>query len=477
MAQSTYQLPHDDAAEKACLGCALSDEKAANAVCSELQEEDFYQHKNRIIYRCIYNLIFNKNAKVDIVTVASELNNFKELENIGGSEYLQECIDSFVILGALHDYINSVLDNSVLRSLLATIRNIETNYQENEIENINDFILDAERGIRDSIEKRHISDFVTLKDRVDSIYQLINRKPSEGSLADGAITFGYDSLDNVTLGMRPGTTTVIAGRPGMGKSTFAYNVVYRIAAKTGKAVGIFALEMAYEDIYKRIISSESMVKLNKIDKGMTNADEKTKLRSTIDIASQLPIYIDDTRNAPIEEIIAKARKLANSEPRLGLLVIDHIGIIGQSKNGKKNENRSDEVRKLSHAIRALAGELKIPIIILCQVNRTLDKSESGEPEMSDLKESGALEEDADCVIFLHRKNKKSSKNKEEEQSEEDKQLSGLPNSPSPFKLLIRKNRHGNGRIDLPFIFYKDISRIEEMPSYMVEDYGKYEGFN
>ena len=466
------ELPHNIDAEKAVLGSALINREAANHVTTSLVEEDFYEGKHRIIFRAMLNILNNKHAIVDSITVTDELINMKELENIGGVPYLKECSDSMVSIGALEFYIKAVLDQSVLRSMLTCIHTIDDEYRTQDIDNINDFIIESESNFRDSIARRKVSDFEAVHEMAGRMREKVNR-PSDDDGKLVGITTGYSSIDDITQGLQRSTMTVIGGRPGMGKTAFALNLAYRVATRGKCAVGIFSLEMDKEKLFQRLIAMESSVGLGNIFVNRLNDTERLNVTNAINSISEASIYIDDTRGITLNDIMAKSRKLATTRKDLGMIIVDHIGIIGSSSRTSSKDNRQDEVRKLSVGLRNLAGELKIPIVVLCQLQRDVERRDNKRPLLSDLRESGAIEQDADLVLFLYRddyyQNQKNKKNankdndtpqtKMEREREQTLTLSG---DASYLEINIAKNRNGATK-NLGFFFYKSFGRIEEPP--------------
>ena len=472
------ELPYNIDAEKAVIGSALINKEAANYVTTSLVEEDFYSGKNRLIFRAMINILNNKHGVVDSITVTDELINMKELENIGGVPYLKECSDSMVSLGALEFYIKAVLDQSVLRNMLTCIRTIDDEYRTQDIENINDFIIESESNFRDSIARRKVSDFEAVSDMAGRMREKMNRPSDEDSKLVG-ITTGYGSLDDITQGLQRSTMTVIGGRPGMGKTAFALNLAYRVATRGKVAVGIFSLEMDKEKLLQRLIAMESSVALGNIFVNKLTDNERLNVTNAINSISEASIYIDDTRGITLNDIMAKSRKLATTRPDLGMIIVDHIGIIGSSSRMSSKDNRQDEVRKLSVGLRNLAGELKIPIVVLCQLQRDVERRDNKRPLLSDLRESGAIEQDADLVLFLYRddyyqnvKNKKSGKDNNDSPTKMDmdrEKATGLPGDASYLEINIAKNRNGATKTK-GFFFYKSFGRIEEPPPSWVEAY-------
>ena len=468
-------LPYNLDAEKAVLGSAFLSNDALITVLSSLDEVDFYLGKHQLIYRALANL-FERKVPADVLTVTEELINIKELENIGGVPYLQECSDSMVALSNIEFYIDIVRNQSVLRSMLTTCRDIDKEYLETEIEDINDFLLQSEEKFKSSIEKRKVSKFKTSEEIAAKVKMEIDTMKAVGEDELTGLSTGYKKLNKLTQGFRPGEMIVVAARPSVGKTALTLNFALNIATSKQIPVAIFSLEMSSDLLMKRLIAMRSCVSLKKISTGNVSGYEREKVNDAIRELSRAPIYIDDTPGTRLMDIVAKSRKLQAAEPELGLIIIDYLGLITSSSN-VKNENRQEEVRKTSLALKALARDLKLPVVIVSQLSRDVEKRESKKPMMSDLRESGAIEQDADIIMLLYREDYYSNGDKDVDiktkggklsQSQKfeiaraikEKELgSEMPGSTSYVEINVAKNRNGStGRCSL--FFYKEYGRFE-----------------
>lgn len=472
-------LPHNLQAEKAVIGSALLNAEAMINVLSMLSKEDFFDIKNQIIYQAMLNIQL-KNTPVDVLTVSEELSNMNELSAIGGPEYLKDCCDSMVAFSALDFYINIVLNQSVLRKLLNTIRDIDEDYHHQEIEDVNDFIANSERRIKEATEKRRVSTFKTSGEVAKVVETTINSPKEIGADNVPYLTTGYRELNRLTQGFNKTELIIIAARPGLGKTSLALNIGYRVATKTRKPVAFFSLEMSSEELVTRLIGCESNVPLENLANGNISTDQRIQISRAVNKLAKAPIYIDDTPGGRLMDIIAKCRKLQSKEPDLGLIIIDYIGLIsGVSMN--KNDNRQEEVRKISLALKSLTMELKVPIIAVSQLSRnTEQRGENKRPMLSDLRDSGSIEQDADKVLLLFREDyyknqidpngeKKGGKLKDNEKKElsyAQKKIElaqSMPNSASYVEINIAKNR--NGRVGTAgLFFYKGVCRFDEPPA-------------
>ena len=480
--KASRELPFNEEAERVVLGSAMIKKDYCLDVLNSLEEEDFFLGKHIVIFRAISELTM-RNVSVDVLTVAEELQNLKELENVGGSKYLLECTNRVVASSTLTHYIGIVQDNSVLRKMLSTIRSIDKDYHEEEIENINDFILDSENKFKDSISKRHISSFMTTKEIAPIVQQDLERLQDVNTDSDViGISTGYDRINQITQGFKGGEMIVVAARPSVGKTALCLNFAYRIATRSKKAVAVFSLEMSKEQLFNRLVAISSCVNARDINSGrIKTAADRLKVMNGIKEIANSKIYIDDTPSIKLNDIIAKATKLQAHEPDLGLIVVDYLGLVSIASKGRGIDNRQEEVRRISLALKALARDLNIPVIAVSQLSRATEQRDSKRPMMSDLRDSGNIEQDADIVMLLYRgdyynsskkdggqnpANKKGGKLTDEDKFElakkqkEEELGSEIPGNASYTEVIIAKNRSGaTGTARL--FFYKDYVRFDQ----------------
>lgn len=388
--------PHDLEAEQAVLGSMVIDKDSVIAAAEKLTEEDFYREDNRIIFRAIINL-YRKAEPVDIITLKSELASMGKLDAVGGLEYLAELSDKVPTTANVDKYIKIVEENSVLRALIKTSDEIKEQAYDSaqEVE----FIVDeAESKILKINQKRNQSGYSSIKDvLVDSFAQLeelYNRKQHIAGL-----TTGFTDLDKYTAGLHKSDLILVAARPAMGKSAFALNIATNAALKGNANVVIYSLEMSKEQMTNRILSSVAYVDSNSIRTGRIADDDWVKLATASGQLSQTGIYIDDTPGISVMDIRSRCRKIKN-ERGLDLVVIDYLQLV-QGSN-RKGSNREQEIAEISRSLKILAKELEIPVIALSQLSRAPELREEHRPMLSDLRESGAIEQDADIVMFLYR---------------------------------------------------------------------------
>ena len=473
------ELPYNEQAEQVVLGSAMLSRECLFNVLSILGEEDFYLGKHQLIFRAIKNL-FDKEYAVDTVTVTEELMNMKELETIGGVEYLQTCSDQVVALSSIEFYVNIVNDQSVLRKLIQSCRDIDEKYLNEEINNVNDFILDSEQLLKNATERRRVSEFKKAGQVAETVRMAIETPKEIKTDGVNGLTTGFDSINKITQGFHAGDMIVVAARPSVGKTALALNFAYRAANRTNKPVAIFSLEMPAEQLVTRLIGTESSVSLSKITTSNLVGVDRAKVANAINRIGSLPIYIDDSPNGKLMDIIAKSRKLQANNPDLGLIIIDYLGLVS-SGGTRSTDSRQEEVRKASLAIKALARELKVPVIIVSQLSRDVEKrGENKRPILSDLRDSGSIEQDADVVMLLYREDYyKDSKNPNSNAGDKKmKNLSGserfemvkeqkekitgesMVGDVSFVEVNIAKNRNGQtGKAYL--FFYKSFGRFDE----------------
>ena len=478
------ELPFNAEAEKVVLGSAMLKKDYCLNIVSSLEQNDFYLGKHQIMFQAVSSLVM-KNMAVDVLTVAEELQNLKELENVGGAKYLAECTNEVVAASSLNHYISIVQDNSVLRKMLIAIRGIDQQYREEEIESINDFILDSENKFKDSIDKRRIANFMLTKDIAPIVEQDLEKLQDQDNDSDViGVTTGYDKLNHITQGFKGGELIIVAARPAVGKTALCLNFAYRIATRAKKAVAIFSLEMSKEQLFNRLVAISSCVSAKNINSGRINhsASERLKVMNAIKEIANSKIYIDDTPSIKLNDIIAKATKLQANEPDLGLIVVDYLGLVQVgSKSGRSIDSRQEEVRRISLALKALARDLNIPVIAVSQLSRAVEQRDSKRPVMSDLRDSGNIEQDADIVMLLYRGDyydsaKKDGKNDvgnkkggqltdrdkfELAKQQKEKELGAeIPGNASYTEVIVAKNRSGATGIARLF-FYKDYVRFDQ----------------
>lgn len=392
----TRTLPHSMDAEKALLGALLMYPFALkNASEIGLVSEDFYADAHRIIYRAMIDII-DAGKMVDGTALIARLTDLSVLSRVGGADYIMELADHSISSANIKYYIEIVQDKAYMRNLILTAQKIaESGFSG--AEDIDDIMDDAEKQIMNVTRTRRTNDFKDTKETVSSVMENITKMSEQKSNITGIKT-SYRALDNTTNGLQKGDLIILAARPSMGKTAFAINLVIQVARHNHLPVAVFSLEMPAEQLIMRMLSATSQVEGNKLRSGYLNNNEWNMLNEAAGELRNLPIYIDDTPSIKVGEIFSKCRKLS-SEKGLGMIVIDYIQLISAAKS---SENRQQEVSEISRNLKALAREMKVPVIALSQLSRLVERREDKRPMLSDLRESGALEQDADLVWFLYR---------------------------------------------------------------------------
>ncbi len=384
-------MPYNIEAEQAVLGSMIFDEKALISCVERLSEDDFYTSAHKKIFSAIETL-FTLGTPVDIVTLSDRLG--QDLASVGGISYLSGIIQNVLSTENLNHYVNIVEGKSILRRLVTAaseIIDISTR-DEDEVS----MILDkSEQLVFNILDKQGSKGFYHISEVVKSSMALLEELKKKGTSVTGVPT-GFKELDSLTAGLQKSTLVIVAARPGVGKTSFALNIAENAAIKHKIPTAIFSLEMSKEELVNRVLSSEALVSSEKMRIGDLNPTEMTKLAHSLPGIINAPIYIDDTPGISISEIRAKCRRL-KLEKNVGLVVIDYL----QLMETKNNDNRAQAIAEISRALKIMAKELEIPVITLSQLNRTSEARKDKRPQISDLRESGSIEQDADIVMLLY----------------------------------------------------------------------------
>ena len=427
------EIPHNIDAEQSVLGAMFLTKKALQKALELLDGSEFYSDNHAKIFECMKNLEA-KGSVVDITTVADELNNNNWLKQVGDIEYLTEIIESVPSASGIDEYIKIVEDKSILRRLIDEATSIITESY-NTSNDIGQVIETAEKKIFEVSKSLRSTEFKSIQDVLYKTQSDIE-KLSENKGDITGIPTGYYELDKLTSGFHPHELIIVAARPGMGKTAIALNFVTNIAINSKKTVALFNMEMGAEQLATRMLSSVGQIEGSKLKTGNLEHSDWKRLNEAISRLSNTKIYIDDTAGQTVGEIRSKCRKLATSPSGLDLVVIDYLTLIqGSSKNGA---NRQQEVADISRALKTMAMELNVPVIALSQLSRGIEQRVDKKPMLSDLRESGAIEQDADIVAFLHCT--------DEERVKEN----------SLMEFVIRKHRNGP-LADVPLIFQRATS--------------------
>jgi len=390
-------LPNDIEAEQAVLCCMLIDKEAVTSAIEVLKADDFYREDNKEVFSAISDL-FERSAPIDLVSVNEQLRLRGTLEAVGGIEYIADLSLKVPTSANVEYYAKLVEEKSVLRKLIRSSTDI-VNMGYAASEEVQTIVDAAESKIFDIVQKRNVKGFTPIKNILITNFEKLEELYNQKGFLTG-ISYGFKDLDIKTAGLHNTDLILIAARPAMGKSAFALNVAQHAAVHSKVPVAIFSLEMSKEQIVNRMLCCEAMIDANKMRTGKLEEDDWGKLAEAMSTLSDAPIYIDDNPGQSIMDIRAKCRRL-KLEKGLGLIVIDYLQLM-QGSSKRSGENRQQEVSDISRALKIMAKELEVPVITLSQLSRAPDARPDHRPVLSDLRESGAIEQDADIVMFLYR---------------------------------------------------------------------------
>ncbi len=390
-------MPYNLDAEKAVLGAAFLSKDALQKVCDELDVDSFYSDANSKIYGVLVELN-DKRTPIDITIVTNKLSDKKMLSEVGNVEYLSEIIDSLPSAANIDYYINIVRDKAILRKVIEVSTDIASKAYITD-EPVNEVLDEAEMKIFDVSKRRKSTEFHRIQDVIAREQSNLEKLAEKGAEITGLAT-GIYGFDKLTSGLQPNQLIIVAARPAMGKTSFALNIATYAAIQEKKTVAIFNLEMSAEQLTNRILQSIAKIDGYKMRTGRLEHNDWKKLNEAISLLNDTYVYIDDTPAITIGEIRAKCRRLASSEEGLGLVVIDYLQLVSVTTRGAYS--RQQEVSEISRSLKTMSLELGIPVIALAQLSRAVEAREDKRPLMSDLRESGSIEQDADLVAFLYR---------------------------------------------------------------------------
>jgi replicative DNA helicase len=422
--------PQNIDAEQSVLGGILVENEAFNKVLEYITQEDFYREAHRKIFLGMMEL-FNKNEPVDLITLTEVLKKRNHLEDVGGAAYLASLVDNITTASNISYYAKIVREKAILRKLITTATEIVTSGYEDS-KDVKDLLDEAEKSIFEITGRQIKPSFLDLKSVLKESMKTIERLYERKEFVTGVPT-GFGEFDRLTAGLQPSDLIVVAGRPSMGKTAFCLNIAQYAAIEANIPVAIFSLEMSKEQIALRMICSEGRVDAHRLRRGFLDKEDWKKLITAIDVLSQAPIFIDDTPALTALEMRAKARRL-KAEHNLGLLIVDYLQLM---RGRGSSDNREQEISDISRSLKALAKELNLPIVALSQLNRRVEDRPNKRPQLADLRESGAIEQDADVIAFIYR---------EELYNRSDEDVKGIA------EILVGKQRNGpTGDIKLTFV--------------------------
>jgi replicative DNA helicase len=392
-------LPHNLEAERSVLGAILIQNDSYNVAVELLRPEDFYRDAHRRIFEKIISLAERRMA-VDFVTLKDELGRAGELDTVGGPAYVASLVDGVPKATNVEYYAKIVKEKSVLRSLISAANTILLDAYQADQEAAE--ILDrAENSIFQIAEGGIRRGFVSLEELAQESVEAIQKAHEEKKLITGVPT-GFSDLDSLTSGFQRGDLIIVAARPSMGKTSLALNIAQHVGTKTGLTVGVFSLEMSREQLFLRMLSSEAQIDGHHLRTGYLKTDDWGRLTEALGVLGQAKVFIDDSPGIGVLEMRAKSRRLAAEQRGLHLLIVDYIQLM---QGRGRFDNRTQELGSISRALKALAKELNLPVVVLSQLSRGPESRSDHRPQLSDLRESGALEQDADVVILIYREDK------------------------------------------------------------------------
>ena len=448
---SSHKLPPQNIeAEQSILGGVLIENYAVNKVMEVLAPDDFYRESHRKIYKALIDLS-ERDEPADLITLTNELKNNGHLDSVGGASYITSLIDSVPTAANIEYYVKIVKEKAILRKLIQTSTEIITQSYEDRGD-VEGFLDEAERAIFDISENRVRPSFYPIRDVIKDSFKILERLYEKKELVTG-IPSGFKELDRLTAGFQPSDLIIVAGRPSMGKTAFCLNIAQYAAIQKKIPIAIFSLEMSKEQLGIRMLCSEAHVEGTKLRSGFLSESDWPRLTIAAGNLSDASIYIDDTAALTILELRAKARRLKTEQGGLGMVIIDYLQLM---KGRTRVESRQQEISEISRSLKALAKELRIPVIAVSQLSRKTEERTGNKPQLSDLRESGAIEQDADLILFIYR----------------DEIYNRAEDNPNKGKaeIIIGKQRNGpTGKVDLAFLdkftTFKELYRGETENTY------------
>ncbi len=438
--------PQNIEAEKAVLGAIFLNGDALVDAMEQLTADDFYRRAHGLIFQTMVNLN-DQDEAIDVVTVSDELKRLNQLEDIGGMPYIAELAASVPTAANVGYYAKIVAQKAVLRRLIQTATKIVTDSYSEDAP-VDELLDQAEQSIMNVNESRNQAGFKAIKDVLNSTFEEIDRLSQQGDTVTGLST-GYPDLDKMTTGLHDDELMILAARPAVGKTAFALNIAQNVGTKTDKAVAIFSLEMSAESLVSRMLCAEGSINANHLRTGQLEEGEWQNLIVAMGSLSKAKIFIDDTAGIKMSEIRAKCRRLDKEQNgNLGLVVVDYLQLVESTGA----ENRQQEVSAISRQLKKLAKELHVPVIALSQLSRGVEQRQDKRPVLSDIRESGSIEQDADIVSFLYRDDYY-----ERDDDDNDDGGNGGDNNDGEqdvgeVEVIIEKNRSGpRGTVKLLFV--------------------------
>ena len=433
-------LPHSAESERAILGAIILDNGLVNQAIELLRPEDFYLRSHQLLFRGMVSMS-ERGAEINPILLGEELRRDGGLEQVGGTAFINELTYGLPHFTNLSHYAKVVRDKSLLRQLVRVCNKVTSEALEEEDDA--EIILDhAEQAIFALADERTRQGFAHVKPIADHLLEKVQEMAGRSAMLTG-LTTGFTEVDQMTSGLQPSDLIIDAARPSMGKTSLCLTLAQNAAVSAGAVVGVFSLEMSKESLVMRLLSSEGRVDAHRFRSGFLSRDEWARLAGALGTLSETKIFIDDTPGISVLEMRAKARRLAAEQKRLDLIVVDYLQLM--SGSSRRAESRQQEVSQISRELKGLAKELNVPLVALSQLSRAPESRTDHRPQLADLRESGAIEQDADVVAFIYR----------EEQYNRTEENAGLA------EIIIAKQRNGpTGTVKLAFL--KEFTRFENM---------------
>jgi len=442
MSEDFRILPHDLVAEQSVLGAVFISPETMISLADELTPDDFYKPANKIVFKTMLSLL-EKGEPIDATTMVSALTNQGDISNIGGINYVVELVNSTPTSKNVEHYAKLVKEKATLRKVIAELSESLSSAYQGDI-SINEIIEKTEKSILDISNQNVGNGFRNVADILDTHMQIVETRSQTDGFVTGLST-GFVGLDKITTGLHEGNLIILAARPAMGKTALALNIAKHVATMERKPAVIFSLEMGAEELIERMVASEGMIPGYHLKTGNLSTDEWKRLVHAQNNLYDVPIFVDDTAGIRISDIRSKARKLSQEMGGLGIIIIDYLQLI----TGSKRENRQQIVSEISRELKILAKDLRVPVIALSQLSRSVEQRQDKRPMLSDLRESGSIEQDADIVAFLYRD---AYYQKEQADSQEANNVT---------ELILEKNRHGSlGTVKL--YFHKEYTKFSSV---------------
>jgi replicative DNA helicase len=447
MGDQQLKLPNNLTAERSVLGAMIRDQGAIHTAQEILSRDDFYSPAHQQIFEVLLDLTVAGKG-IDLTTIAEALDRWGVLREVGGPVYLAEVVDTVSTSVNVRHHARIVKELSLRRRLIRSCTEITARAQEGP-EEVGSLLAWAEESLFNLSRTRIARSFLPLGDLLGETVRKVDLAFERKGAFTGLVT-GFRDLDNLTAGLQKSDLIVLAARPSVGKTSFVMNTAENVARR-GQPVGIFSLEMSCEQIAERILCSQARIDLQKLRAGRINRREATKLLSMADELHSIPLFIDDTPNLTPTDVFTRARRLKSEYPDLALLVLDYIQLMTSARG---RDNRQQEVADISRSLKAVARELEVPVIACSQLSRAVEQR-NDKPRLSDLRESGAIEQDADVVMFLHRQPRRGDGNGSDTPSEGPHQLQ------YDYSIIIGKHRNGPiGEFGIYFI--REYTRFEDL---------------